>query len=159
MLLYVPSNPYKLVPLQHTCSRNGHLPAYVDAFTLPPSYYQVRLSPPHVIFVDLRPFAARARTSIRLATDRQDIVTASGAQMSAKRYITVAGFEIRPSDSVVTEWCGLVTLEADGTAEGREAMVSRLGHPERPSPWQIVTEKSMRGSVWLRLVRLPASTT
>lgn len=159
MLLYVPTNRYKLVPLQHTCSRNGHLPAYVDAFGLPPSYYQARLSPPHVIFVDLGPFAARAMNSLRLATDRRDIMTTSGAQMTAKRYITVAGFEIRPSDNVVTEWSGLVTLEADGTAEGREAMLARLEKPERASPWQIITEKSMRGSVWLRLIRMPANVT
>lgn len=147
------------MPLQHTCGRNGHLPAYVDGFALPPSYYQARLSPPHVVFLDLRPFADRARTTLRLATDRQEILTASGVQMTAKRYITVAGFEIRPSDNVLAEWCGLVTLEADGTAEGREAMISRLEHLERAGPWQIVTEKSMRGSVWLRLIRLPTSIT
>jgi hypothetical protein len=51
----------------------------------------------------------------------------------------------------------MVSLEAEGTAEGRAEMEARFGSgdPSRcvMGPWEVVRERSMMGSIWLRLVR------
>ena len=95
--------------------------------------------------------------SLRLAFDRGDVTIASGARKTAKRYLHVAGFEVKEGDRAASDWQGMVTLEADGTAEGKSEMINRFGggDPARAvmGPWQLVREKSMPGSVWLRLVR------
>lgn len=89
--------------------------------------------------------------SIRLAFDRRDVTVASGARMAAKRYLHVAGFEISADDPAAAEWQGMVSLEADGTAEGKAEIIRRL-HGAK-GPWEIVREKSMVGTVWLRMIK------
>lgn len=95
--------------------------------------------------------------SVRLAHDRRDVTVSSGARLTAKRYLHVAGFEVRPGDNVSPEWHGMVSLEAEGTAEGKTDIQNRLGGGagSRASmgPWEVVREKSMMGTIWLRLVR------
>lgn len=152
ILLFVPFVKHLLVPLQYTYCGTGHLPNYVDAFGLPPSYFYPFLPSPQVIFVNLAPYATRATNSIRLAHDRHDLVISSGARVSTKRYLYVAGFEIKPGDKAVSDWCGMITLEAEGTAEGRADLQRRFGQSKN-MPWEIVKEKSMAGNVWLRLIK------
>ncbi|KAK8850632.1 hypothetical protein IAR55_004551 [Kwoniella newhampshirensis] len=158
ILIYVPFVRHLLVPLDYTFSPTGHLPVCLDAFSLAPSYYYPFLPAPQVIFLDLTPYADQAMQSLRLAFDRRDVTVASGARLSAKRYLHVAGFEIRPGDRAALEWQGMVSLEAEGTAEGRSDMERRLiglgGAQPLMGPWEVVREKCMLGSIWLRLVRL-----
>ena len=73
---------------------------------------------------------------------------ASGARMSAKRYLYVAGFEITAEDPAAPEWRGMVSMETDGTEEGKARLLQRL---QGMGPWEIVREKSMTG-VWLRMI-------
>ncbi|WWC92409.1 uncharacterized protein L201_007366 [Kwoniella dendrophila CBS 6074] len=110
-----------------------------------------------ILYLDLAPFAQQAMQSIRLAYDRRDVTVSSGARLSAKRYLHVAGFEIRPQDRAAPEWRGMVSLEAEGTAEGKQDIERRLvgvngGRPIM-GPWEVVREKSMIGTVWLRLIK------
>lgn len=146
-----------LVPLDYTHSASGHLPSYLDGFSVPPSYYHHFLPTPQIIFLDLRPFARRALESIRLAYDRRDVTVASGAKLSAKRYLHVAGFEIKEGDNVSPDWQGMVSLEAEGTAEGRRDLEACLGNGDplraKMEPWEVLRDKSMAGSIWLKLVR------
>lgn len=155
ILMFVPFVKHLLVPLEYTQNRMGHLPSYIDAFTLPPSYYHPLLVP-IILFLDLSPFVIQAMTSLRLANDRRDVTVSSGARVTAKRYIHVTGFEIQPTQDIAPEWQGIVSLEAEGTVEGKADMEKRLGYgdPRRAirGPWEIVRDKSMRGNVWLRLV-------
>lgn len=105
-------------------------------------------------------FAQRAIKTVRLAHDQRDLKVASGIRVSAKRYLHVAGFEVTPSDKVAIEWQGMVTLEAEGTAEGKMELEERLGWGDprqvRLAPWELVRDKSMAGHVWLRLVHYDA---
>jgi len=94
---------------------------------------------------------------MRLASDRRDMTVASGARISAKRYLYVTGVEIGLNDKVAPEWHGMVSLEAEGTSEGRAELERRFGtgHPSSAplAAWEIVKEKSMGGTVWLRLTK------
>lgn len=158
LMLYSPAMQPFLVPLEYRYSADGHLPGYIDAFVFPPSYYFPLLPAPYIVYLDLSPFAERALPTLRLAFDRRDVTTARGDKVVAKRYLQVAGFQITPADSFVCEdWEGMITLEADGTAEGRNEILQRLGRSPamqtvRPviGAWEIVREKSLGGSVWLR---------
>ena len=95
--------------------------------------------------------------SMRLGHDRRDVTVASGARLTAKRYLHVAGFEVKPGDNAAPEWHGLVSLESEGTAEGKLEIERRIGGGDKSKavmgPWEVVREKSMMGTVWLRLVR------
>jgi len=157
VLIYIPFVQHKLVPLEYVHCPNGHLPHYLDAFAVSPIYYDPFLPVPQIIYLDFAPFATQAMASLRLAYDRRDVTVASGARVSAKRYLHVAGVEIGPNDRVAPEWHGMVSLESEGTAEGRAEMEARFGHgdPSRAvmGPWEVVRERSMMGSIWLRLVR------
>ena len=148
-----------LVPLEYIHCSTGHLPSYFDGFCISPSYYSSFIPTPEIIYLNLAPYAARAIGSIRLAHDRRDVTIASGSRLSAKRYLHVAGFELRSGDTVAPEWYGMVSLEAEGTMEGRREMERRLGGGDGMkapmAPWEVIREKSMLGTVWLRLVGDP----
>lgn len=147
------------MPLEYRFSATGHLPAYVDAFAIPPSYYYPFLPPPQIVYLNLAVFCARAYQSIRLAFDRRDVTVTSGQRVVAKRFLHVAGFEITAHDKVASEWLGMVSLEAEGTAEGKSVLEHRLGYGNPTEcvtgPWEVVRDKSMAGNIWLRLVKLP----
>ncbi|WRT70801.1 uncharacterized protein IL334_007800 [Kwoniella shivajii] len=152
VLLFVPFIRHLLVPLEYTFSPTGHLPMYVNGFHVPPSYYYPFLPTPQIVYLDLTPFANQVIQSIRLAYDRRDVTVASGARLTAKRYLHVAGFEIRPEHVVAPEWHGMVSLEAEGTAEGKQDIEKRLVGGNL-HPWEVVRDKSMIGTIWLRLVK------
>lgn len=161
LMLFVPTIQPYLVPLEYRFSPEGHLPAYFDAFKVPPSYYYPLLSPPYIITPDLTPWADNAINTIRLAFERSDITTTRGEKVIAKRYLHVCGFEITSDSAHVAceDWQGMVTLEAEGTAEGRASLLRRLGRstnesriPAQRGPWEIIREKSLGGTVWLRCV-------
>ena len=161
LMLFVPTMQPYLVPLEYRFSLDGHLPGYFDAFQVPPSYYYSLLTPPFIIAPDLSPWADSAVNSLRLAFERSDITTTRGEKVVAKRYLHVCGFEITAEAGHLAseEWQGMVTLEAEGTAEGRTSMLRRLGRslnesriPAQRGPWEIVPEKSLGGTVWLRSV-------
>ena len=152
MLLYIPYVKHLLVPLEYTFNLTGHLPAYLDGFGIPPSFYHSFLPPPQIIYLNLAPFATPTLASLRLAHDHGDLTVASGARVLAKRYLHVAGFEITNGPGIAPEWAGLVTLEAEGTAEGRAEMERRLNGGTDLRPWEVVRDKSMQGTVWLRVV-------
>lgn len=153
----MPFVKHRLVPLEYRHSKTGHLPAYLDGFSLPPSYYHPFLPTPHILYLNLAPFARAAQQAIRLAFDRRDVTVSSGARLSAKRYLHVTGFQVTQMSPVAPEWEGMVTLEADGTAEGKAELSRRLGggDPNRAvmGAWELLREKSMAGSMWLRLVK------
>jgi hypothetical protein len=159
LMLFVPTVQPYLVPLEYRFSPDGHLPGYFDAFQVPPSYYYPILPAPYIVSPDLSPWADSAVATIRLAFERSDIATSRGEKIVAKRYLHVCGFEISSGASHLAceEWQGMVTLEAEGTAEGRASLLRRLGraanesriHAER-GPWEIIPEKSLGGTVWLR---------
>lgn len=94
---------------------------------------------------------------MRLASDRRDVTIASGAKIAAKRFLYVAGVEIKVHDKAAIEWHGMVSLEAEGTAEGKADLEARFGPGGAQhgllAPWEIIKEKSMGGTVWLRLVK------
>lgn len=156
VLIYVPFVQHKLVPLEYVHSSTGHLPHYLDAFALSPTYYDPFLPTPQIIYLDFAPWATQAMNSVRLAYERRDHTTTSGARISAKRYLHVGGIEVKPGDRVAPEWQGMISLEAEGTAEGRLAMEARFGHGDPRAavmgPWEVVRERSMLGSLWLRLI-------
>jgi len=77
---------------------------------------------------------------------------ASGARLTAKRYLYVAGFEVKDEDALAAEWRGTVSLEAEGTAEAKASILERFAAGRR-YPWELVREKSMSGLVWLKLVK------
>jgi len=141
-----------LLPLDYRHCLTGHLPSYVDGFSLSPSYYHPFLANPQIVYLDLRAFAQQGIASLRLAFDRRDMTIASGAKLTAKRYLYVAGFEIKGDGPHAPEWHGTVSLEAEGTAEAKAAMIERFTAGKR-YPWEIVREKSMSGLVWLKLVK------
>ncbi|WWC65281.1 uncharacterized protein I303_107898 [Kwoniella dejecticola CBS 10117] len=157
VLVFVPFVRHLLVPLEYSFAPTGHLPSYVNGFDLPPSFYYPFLPTPQILYLDLAPFARQALQSIRLAYDRRDVTTASGARLSAKRYLHVAGFEVGPQDRVAPEWQGMVSLETEGTAEARQDLEKRLigvgGARPLVGPWELVRDKSMIGTIWLRLVK------
>lgn len=160
VLLFVPFVKHLLVPLQYSHLSTGHLPSYLDAFALPPSYYFPFLPAPQVIFLNLGPYREQGLRSMRLASDRRDMTVASGARISAKRFLYVAGVEISSVNKAAPEWHGMVSLEAEGTAEGKAELVRRFGTGsvnETPlAAWEVVKEKSMGGTVWLRVARAPS---
>lgn len=153
----MPFVKHLLVPLQYVHAPTGHLPSYVDAFAMPPSYYYPFLPAPQIIYLNLGPYRQQGLRSMRLASDRRDMTIASGSRISAKRYLYVAGVEITASDKTASEWQGMVSLEAEGTAEGKSDLEARFGsaHDRKAplAPWEIIKEKSMGGTVWLRLVK------
>lgn len=159
VLIYIPFIEHKLVPLEYNHCTTGHLPHYLDAFALSPMYYDPFLPTPQIIYLDFSPFAKQAMDSVRLAHDRRDVMVASGARISAKRYLHVAGFEVvpTPDERIAKEWAGQISLEAEGTAEGRHEMEARFGFGDpqqcQMGAWEVVRERSMVGSLWLRLVR------
>ena len=157
VLVFVPYIKHLLVPLEYKYSPTGHLPSYLDAFSLPPSYYYPFLPSPQIIFLNLAPYCIMAMGAIRLAFDRRDVTTASGARISAKRYLHVTGFQVSQGDPVAPEWQGMVSLESEGTAEGKIELERRLGggDPNRAvmGPWEVIREKSMMGTIWLKLVK------
>ncbi|OCF35860.1 hypothetical protein I316_02353 [Kwoniella heveanensis BCC8398] len=157
VLVFAPNVRHLLIPLDYSFSPTGHLPIYINGLDLPPSYYYPFLPTPQVLYLDLAPFGQQALQSLRLAYDRRDVTVASGARLSAKRYLHVAGFEIKPTDKVAQEWCGTVSLEAEGTAEGKADLEQRLvgSQGTRPlvGPWELIREKSMTGTIWLRLLK------
>jgi hypothetical protein len=146
ILLYDPASQHLLVPLDYSKSPSGHLPPYIDAFTLPPLYYHPLLQP-IIVHPDLAPYAQLAMTSLRLAYDHKDVIVSTG-RASAKRFIHVTGFE-------AGSW-GMVTLEGEGTGEGKAELERRLGYGDAArvvrGAWEVVREKSMTGTVWLRCV-------
>ena len=141
-----------MLPLDYRLCNTGHLPPLVDGFSLPPSYYYPFLANPQIVYLDLRPFAERGIASLRLAFDRRDMTIASGAKLTAKRYLYVSGFEVSAEDATAAEWQGTVSLEAEGTAEAKASMMERFITGRR-YPWEIVREKSMSGLIWLKLVK------
>ena len=159
ILIFIPYVKHLLVPLEYVHCTTGHLPSYMDAFAVPPSYYYPFLAPPYIIYLNLSPFAEKAMRSLRLAHDRRDVTVATGAKLSAKRYLHVAGFEVGPGDNVAPEWYGIVTLESEGTAEGKMDLEHRIGAGDPTKAvmgaWEVIREKSMSGTIWLRLVRSP----
>ncbi|KLT38519.1 hypothetical protein CC85DRAFT_252870 [Cutaneotrichosporon oleaginosum] len=156
VLIFVPFVQHKLVPLEYVHCSTGHLPHYLDAFALSPTYYDPFLPTPQIIYLDFAPWAQQAMASVRLAYERRDHTTTSGARISAKRYLHVGGIEVKPGDRAAPEWRGMISLEAEGTAEGRQAMEARFGHGDAAraimGPWEVVRERSMLGSLWLRLI-------
>ncbi|WVR08695.1 hypothetical protein IAU60_005753 [Kwoniella sp. DSM 27419] len=157
VLMYVPTTAQLLLPLEYAFSDKGHLPIHVNAFDMPPSYHYPFLPIPQVLYLDLTPFGQQALLSMRLAYDRRDVTVASGARLSAKRYLHVAGFAVESSARVAPGWHGMITLEAEATAEGKEDLEQRLVGPPGSRPvmgaWELVREKSMMGNIWLRLVK------
>ncbi|GMK59359.1 hypothetical protein CspeluHIS016_0703740 [Cutaneotrichosporon spelunceum] len=156
VLVFIPFVQHQLVPLEYVHCTTGHLPHYLDAFALSPTYYDPFLPPPQIIYLDFAPWAHQAMNSVRLAYERRDHTTSSGARISAKRYLHVGGIEVKAGDRVAPEWQGMISLEAEGTAEGRQAMEARFGHGDAAravmGPWEVVRERSMLGSLWLRLI-------
>ncbi|KIR27943.1 hypothetical protein I309_03263 [Cryptococcus deuterogattii LA55] len=157
VLIYVPFTQHLLLPLSYTFSPTGHLPPLVNAFQLPPSYYHPFLPTPQIVYLDLAPFGEEALSSLRLAYDRRDMIVASGARVSAKRYLHVAGFQVRSGDGAEPGWEGFVSLESEGTAEGKNDIEKRLvgARGGRPivGPWEVVRDKCMVGNIWLKLVK------
>jgi hypothetical protein len=154
VLMFVPFVKHRFVPLDYTHSSAGHSPRYVNAFALSPFYFHPFLAS-RVIYLELEPYSSQISRSLRLAHDRQDLVVSSGARLSAKRYLYVAGFTVQPGASIAPGWEGTVSLEAEGTAEGKVAIEARarggLG------AWEVIPDKSMTGMVWLRLLREEAA--
>lgn len=157
VMIFVPFVQHKLVPLEYVHSATGHLPHYLDGFALSPVFYDPFLPTPQIVYLDFAPYAQVAMNSLRLAYDWHEVTTASGAKLSSKRYLHVAGFEIRQGDRVAPEWCGMISLEAEGTAEGKRDMLQRFGYGNGSravmGAWEVVPERSMMGSLWLRLIR------
>lgn len=157
VLIYVPFTQHLLLPLSYTFSPTGHLPPVVNAFQLPPSYYYPFLPTPQIVYLDLAPFGEEALASLRLAYDRRDMIVASGARVSAKRYLHVAGFQVKSGDGAEPGWEGFVSLESEGTAEGKNDIEKRLigARGGRPivGPWEVVRDKCMVGNIWLKLVK------
>lgn len=155
ILVYVPGVKHHVIPLEYLKTPAGHLPTYIDALTLPPLYHYPLLTP-IIVFPNLARFAPLAMSSVRLAYDHKDVLVSTG-RASAKRCIHVTGFEVPPEayeHGVATEWT-IITLEAEGTGEGRAELERRLGYgdPARVGreAWEVVREKSI-GTVWLRAV-------
>jgi hypothetical protein len=151
VLVFVPFVKHLLVPLEYTHSVMGHLPKYINAFVLGPSYFHPFLPAPQIVYLDLSPFAVQITRSLRLAQDRRDLVVSSGAVLSAKRYIHVAGFEVRMGDKAAREWFGMVSIEAEGTSEGKREIEKRASGYQ--GPWEVNREKSMEGMITLRLIK------
>ena len=160
LMLYIPTMQPFLCPLEYRFGEQGHLPGYLDAFTIPPSfYYPLLFSGPYVIHLDLGPWADAAVETLRLAFARSDITTTRGDKVTAKRYLHVIGFEInaQTKHQAVDDWFGMVSIEAEGTAEGRRELLRRLGRdgqgrrvqPHR-GPYEVVRDKSLGGNIWLR---------
>ncbi|WVN89108.1 uncharacterized protein L203_104324 [Cryptococcus depauperatus CBS 7841] len=158
VLIYVPFTRHLLLPLSYNMASHGHLPPAINAFQFAPSYYHSFFPAPQIIYLDLTPFGQEALESLRLAYDRRDMTVASGARVSAKRYLHVAGFQIHAGQaSTDPAWEGFVSLESEGTVEGKQEIERRLmGDAEGRGvlgPWEIVRDKCMVGNVWLKLVR------
>ena len=160
LMLYIPTMQPFLCPLEYRFGEQGHLPGYLDAFTIPPSfYYPLLFSGSYVIHLDLGPWADAAVDTLRLAFARSDITTTRGDKVTAKRYLHVVGFEIsaRTKHQAVEDWYGMISIEAEGTAEGRRELLRRLGRdnqgrrvqPHR-GPYEVVREKSLGGNIWLK---------
>lgn len=148
ILVYVPNTQHLLLPLSKLHS-GGHLPPTINALEIPPSYYLGLLPTPHIVYLDLAPFASQIVSNIRLTSHKSDVTTTRGDRVIATRYLFVAGCEIRNGP-----WKGLLSLEVEGTAEGKLELEARVGNgdPSRAvrGPWEIVRE--MQGTVWLRYV-------
>ncbi|TYJ52722.1 hypothetical protein B9479_006656 [Cryptococcus floricola] len=158
VLIYVPYAQHQLLPLSYAFSVAGTLPMNIDAFKLPPSYYFTFLPVTQIIYLDLTPYGRDALSSLRLAYDRRDMTVSSGARVNAKRYLHIAGFEVRAGTGADAAWEGFVSLEGEGTAEGKRDIEQRLvgdGRGGRPviGAWEIVREKCMVGNIWLKLVK------
>ena len=160
LMIYIPTMQPFLCPLEYRYSAQGHLPGYLDAFTVPPSfYYPLLFSGPYVIHLDLAPWADAAADTLRLAFARSDITTTRGDKVTAKRYLHVIGFQItaQTKHQAVDDWFGMVSIESEGTAEGRKELLRRLGRtpegakiPSHKGPFEVVREKSLGGNMWLR---------
>lgn len=97
----------------------AHLPASLNMFLLPPSYYHGVVPPPHIIYLDLQPFAAKVADSLRLANQRAEVLSAGGDVLSLDQWVHEAGFFVEETGEG-GPWEGtMVTLEADGTKEVR----------------------------------------
>jgi hypothetical protein len=155
--MFVPFIKHLLVPLEYVHCPAGHLPAYLNAFSLSPSYFFPFLPAPQIIYLNLAPYVDQAMASLRLAFDRRDVTVASGARISAKRYLHIAGFEIKAENDAAPEWRGMVSIEAEGTMEGKQDLERRLGWGDPAKavmgPWEVMREKSIVGIVWLKLVK------
>lgn len=95
-------------------SKVAHLPASLNMFLLPPTYYHSVVPPPYIIYLDLQPFAAKINETLRLANQRGEVLSAGGDVLSLDQWVHEAGFFVEEPGP----WEGtMVTLEADGTKE------------------------------------------
>jgi hypothetical protein len=108
----------------------AHLPASLNMFLLPPTYYHSVIPPPYIIYLDLTPFAGRVTETLRLANQRAEVLSAGGDVLSLDQWVHEAGFFIEESGAG-GPWEGtMVTLEADGTKEVR--LTGRLPTVQNP---------------------------
>lgn len=77
----------------------GHLPAWLDALSLPPSYFHNLLSSTAgqpVIYIDITPFINSLSTQqMQLCKERAEIDSPSGEKYRVNRYVYSATVQIR----------------------------------------------------------------
>ena len=114
-----PSSSKTAVAASSSVNKAAHLPASLNMFLLPPTYYHSVVPPPYIIYLDLTPFAGRVTETLRLANQRAEVLSAGGDVLSLDQWVHEAGFFVEETGAG-GPWEGtMVTLEADGTKEVR----------------------------------------
>ncbi|GAA5976305.1 hypothetical protein JCM10908_005450 [Rhodotorula pacifica] len=161
--------------LEYTHDSLGHMPAWFDALSVSPSYFHNILfasSPNPVIYATLHRYATAAQESIALCKEKVQLATPQGGPYLVSRYVYRADFAIKgdqligdhagaggsgPSgiEVVHPDWVGDVVLEAEGSAEQAQLLLSKVAC-RTPTPWRVLREKSRPGRIWLGVVAAPA---
>lgn len=164
------------------------MPIYIQTLSFPPSYFHrvIRTAPlPNgrgesdpAAYADLSPWGPQIAQTVRL---QQDKVRSDGGHTLVK-WVHRARMTIRPAAArgrieiagappgtcVDEGWYGTVVLEAEGTNEGLEDLMERVGFdamngqpirgwrlPEigdRRRMYRIIRERSRPGEIWMRTV-------
>lgn len=143
----VPYTPTDLLPLD-------------DALSLPSPFYYAHITPPFANFsfvVDQFPICDDIpQLTLIYSTSKVPSPHSPKGYALVKKYAWIARVvRLRKGDEgdVGEGWFGEWTLEGEGTSEGKQILLEALaGRQIHRKVWELVTEKSGGGKLWLKLL-------
>lgn len=131
-------------------------PPLEDSLALPSPFYYAHILPAFtspIYFLKLPPYDDIPDLMLVHASTRVRSPPSPNGFATVKKYVWTATLWRQEMDGMGEGWYGEWVLEADGTREGREAIIECLkGDDTGLWECEVVRERSSTGRLWLRLV-------